>query len=115
VELRVPLYVIPRELKVPGTDQPLWNKIQFVAFCDAAYARLQDAAAGERPSRTFIGLGGGLRFDLPNHWTGRFEWAAPTKDRPSGGSGSRFYFQLGHGILNFFYYSLSLPNPTRSI
>lgn len=94
VELRVPCYFIPRDVKVPWTDVPLWNRINFVAFFDGAYAKTRRPAPGDIPSRTFFGAGGGIRIDLPRNFTARFEWAAPTGDRASDRSGSQFTFSI---------------------
>jgi hemolysin activation/secretion protein len=93
-ELRVPCYFIPRDYKLPGTGVPLWNRINFVAFFDGAYGKIRNPAPGELPSRTYFGAGGGLRIDLPRNWNARFEWAAPTGDRPQDGSSSQYYFTL---------------------
>lgn len=94
VELRVPCYFIPRDVKVPWTDVPLWNRINFVAFFDGAYAKTRRPAPGDIPSRTFFGAGGGIRIDLPRNFTARFEWAAPTGDKASDRSGSQFTFSI---------------------
>ena len=94
VELRVPFYFIPRETKVPWTQETLWNRLHFVGFFDGAYAKLKNPAVGEDGSKTYLGAGGGLRFDFPHNLTGRFEWAAPIGDRPTDGSHSQFYFSV---------------------
>ena len=93
-ELRVPSYFIPKTIKVPGTDIPIWNRINFVAFLDCAYAKLRNAFPGEHPSRNYMGAGGGIRVDLPRNLIARFEWAAPLGDEPSDKSKSQFYFSI---------------------
>ena len=94
VELRVPFYFIPREAKVPWTQEPLWNRLHFVGFFDGAYAKLKHPAAGEDGSKTYLGAGGGVRFDFPHNLTGRFEWAAPIGDTPTDRSNGQFYFSV---------------------
>ncbi|MGH7198574.1 MAG: ShlB/FhaC/HecB family hemolysin secretion/activation protein [Candidatus Omnitrophota bacterium] len=93
-ELRVPCYFIPRDFKLPGTGAPLWNRVNFLAFFDGAYGKVRNPGVGELRSRTYFGAGGGLRVDLPGNWSARFEWAAPTGDRPFDGSSSQYYFTI---------------------
>lgn len=99
LELRVPCYFIPRDIKVPFTQEPIWNRINFVGFFDGAYAKLKNAAVGEHTSRNYMGLGGGIRFDLPRNLTGRFEWASPMGDKPSDGSHGQFYFSISGDLI----------------
>lgn len=94
VELRIPFYFISREIKFPGTDVPLWNRLNFVLFFDAAHASLRNPAAGEVRSKSYMGAGGGIRFALPHNMTGRFEWAAPIGEKPSDRSRGQFYFSV---------------------
>jgi hemolysin activation/secretion protein len=94
IELRVPWYFIPKEVKAPWSDQPLWNRINFVGFVDAAHAELRAPAVGEFKSRNYVGLGAGVRFDLPKNWVGRFEYGFPVGDDPVDGSNSQFYFSI---------------------
>jgi hemolysin activation/secretion protein len=98
VELRVPCYFLGPEVKVPGTSDPLWNKIHFIGFVDSAWAKLNDRDPDERDSRTFLGAGGGLRIDLPRHFSARFEWAAPLGNRPADKDKSQFYFSISGEI-----------------
>ena len=94
LELRVPWYFLPREYKVPQSDQPLWDKIHFVGFIDGGYAKLRSPVVGEDASKTSIGAGGGVRFDLPNNLNARFEWASPLGDDPTDHSNGQFYFTV---------------------
>jgi hemolysin activation/secretion protein len=93
-EIRVPLYFVPRDITIPVARVPVWNSVKLVAFFDGAYAKTRNPDPGIDPSRTFFGVGGGVRIDLPNNFTARFEWATPTGDRPSDRSGSQFYFSI---------------------
>ncbi len=99
MELRVPFYFIPRTTKAPWSEEPLWNRINFVGFFDGAYAKLRSPAVGERPSRSYMGAGGGIRFDLPRNLTGRFEWASPVGDKPQDGSNGQFYFSVSGDLV----------------
>jgi hemolysin activation/secretion protein len=100
VELRVPFYFIPRSAKVPWTDVPLWNRLSFVGFLDAAHAGLKSPAVGESKTRNYMGIGGGVRFDLPRNLVGRFEWGEPIgADDPLDGSDGMFYFSVSGDLL----------------
>lgn len=93
-ELRVPFYFIPREYKVPGTQEPLWNRLHLIGFVDGGHAALRNPAVGEFKTRNYVGLGAGVRFDLPKNWVGRLEWAAPIGDDPVDGSNGQWYFTI---------------------
>jgi len=95
LELRLPWYFLPKEVKAPGLpDTPLWDKVHFVGFFDAASASLRKPAVGEDPSKTFFGAGGGLRIELPNNFLARFEYGVPVGDDPTDGSNGQFYFTI---------------------
>ena len=93
-ELRVPFYFIPREAKTPWGHEPLWNRLNFVAFVDGGYAGLKAHAVGEDGSRTSWGAGCGVRFDLPHNVVGRLEYGWPFGDEPTDGSDGQFYFSI---------------------
>lgn len=98
-ELRVPFYFIPRDVKAPWSGVPLWNRLNFIAFIDGGHAALRNPAVGEFGSRNYAGLGGGLRFDLPQNWVGRFEWASAVGDDPIDGSNGQFYFSVSGDLI----------------
>ena len=79
------------ELRVPAY---FWDKLQFVGFFDGAYAELRRPAVGEHPSRTYTGVGGGIRINWPQNFQSRFEGAWPLGDKPSDGSSGQFYFSV---------------------
>ncbi len=93
-ELRVPMYFIPREAETPWGDKPLWNSINFVGFFDAAHATLRNPAVGERAEKNSVGVGAGIRVDLPRNFTARVEWAVPVGDDPTDRSNSHVYFSI---------------------
>ena len=98
-ELRVPFYFIPREAKVPWTNQTLWNKLNFIGFVDGGYSKLKAHAVGEAGSRSDWGVGGGMRFDLPHNLVGRFEYGVPVGDTPTDRSHGQFYFSVSGDLL----------------
>jgi hemolysin activation/secretion protein len=99
IELRIPFYFIARDVKVPGTQEPLWNRLSFVIFFDSAHARIKDPSASDVKSRSYTGMGAGFRIALPHNLTARLEAAAPLGDRPSDDSRGQFYFSISG---NFF-------------
>ncbi len=99
VELRIPSYFIPRDVKVPGTQEPLWNKINFLGFVDGGYSGLKSHAVGEVGSRSDWGAGAGMRFNFPHNLTGRFEYGWPLGDKPTDGSHGQFYFSVTGDLL----------------
>ncbi|OGX16061.1 MAG: hypothetical protein A2166_05480 [Omnitrophica WOR_2 bacterium RBG_13_41_10] len=82
-ELSLPIYMVPRDLKVPFSKAKVYDALRLVAFYDWANARQRRPAAGVQKNRTLRGAGWGLRFNLPEDFSARVEFAWPLDNMPS--------------------------------
>lgn len=90
-----PMYLIPKEYKLPRSETPLRNQIQPVAFMDLGGGGLKKPLTGESKEKFLMGLGGGLKISLYNKLSARLEWAKDVGDKPTSGSGaSTFYVTI---------------------
>ncbi len=98
-ELRVPLYPIPEDWKIPFTNKTWRETVQAALFADEARGWLNNAPIEENKNKTLVGLGGGVRVYLGNQIAFRGDWASPIGDPPSqGGRSVRFHFALKVGF-----------------
>jgi hemolysin activation/secretion protein len=84
-ELSTPVYFIPKNVKFPFIKSRIYDAFRIVAFYDWANARLRRPMAGERKNRTARSAGCGVRFNLPQNFSARFEMGWPLDDTPSDG------------------------------
>jgi len=90
-----PMYLIPKEIKLPFADSPLRQQVQPVAFMDLGGGKIKKVEYGEKPIRFLMGLGGGIRVQFNRNLFCRVEWAERIGDRPTQGQGpSNFYLSL---------------------
>jgi hemolysin activation/secretion protein len=98
VELRAPLFLLPRSLKLPFDKKttPLADAIQLVGFFDAGKGYLNNAMVGELPHETLISAGFGFRFNLYEHLRARLDFGFPVGGgaEPSDGSNGKMHFGL---------------------
>ena len=90
----LPMYLIPKDWKLPNSDRSLRHQIEPVFFFAAGGGKLKKVLPGEKRDRMLLGFGGGLRINLFKATSLRLEWAGHMGgNRPIGGSGpSTFYF-----------------------
>jgi len=90
----LPMYLIPKDWKLPNSDRSLRHQIEPVFFFAAGGGSLKKVLPGEERNRMLLGFGGGLRINLFKATSLRLEWAGHMGgNRPIGGSGpSTFYF-----------------------
>jgi hemolysin activation/secretion protein len=87
-----PMYIIPKEWKLPGQETPLRHQIEPVFFVDIGGGKLNKALPGERQDKFLAGIGGGLRVHF-KYVSLRLDWAGNVGDKPASGTGpSTFYF-----------------------
>ncbi|MDP2940219.1 MAG: ShlB/FhaC/HecB family hemolysin secretion/activation protein [Candidatus Omnitrophota bacterium] len=77
VEWSLPLYLIPRKVKVPFTKSALYDSFRIVTFFDWATTRLNRTLAGEKKYRTLRGTGVGVRINPNEHFSVRVEIGYP--------------------------------------
>jgi len=92
-ELRFPFYFIPKDWKVPRTEDPLRNAFHFVGFCDYGQAFTKGASATDREKRTLAGVGGGIRVNLARRIVARIDWGYPVGSKPAEKE-TRLHFSL---------------------
>ena len=87
-----PMYIIPKDLKLPGQEMPLRHQIEPVFFVDVGGGRLNKTLPGEINDKFLAAIGGGLRVHF-KYFSLRLDWAKSVGDKPTSGSGpSTFYF-----------------------
>lgn len=90
-----PLYLLPKEYKLPFDPTPLRNEIQPVIFMDLGGGVLKKTQPGERTSKFLMGVGGGLRINLYNKLSARIEFAQAIGADPTPDSGpSTFHLSV---------------------
>jgi hemolysin activation/secretion protein len=83
-ELSIPIYVIPKSLKVPFSDVKMYDANRLVLFYDWATTQLSNVQAGERKKQTLRGWGFGWRLNIRENLTFRVEVGYPLgKKTPS--------------------------------
>lgn len=93
-ELSIPPYLLPKDIKVPYSKARFYDAIRIVTFYDWANARLKRPQAGEEKSKTLRGAGAGLRFNLPEDFSARVEFAWPLDNKPSDGSHKHTWIEI---------------------
>lgn len=62
LELSLPLYGLPEDLRVPGREETIYNSTRLVTFWDWGYVNNKNISAGEEEDSTLKGWGIGARF-----------------------------------------------------
>jgi hemolysin activation/secretion protein len=76
-ELSIPIYVIPKSLRVPFSGVSMYDANRFVLFYDWATTQLTNAQAGEHKKETLRGWGFGWRVNVKDNMTFRVEVGYP--------------------------------------
>ena len=92
-----PMYLIPKDYKLPYSQTPLRNQIQPVIFMDMGGGVLKNRLAGERKEKFLMGVGGGVRINLYDNFNARIEFAQAIGASPTPDSGSSNF----HISINF--------------
>ncbi len=82
-EWSLPVYVIPKAARVPGTGTRWRDALRFVTFYDWGFVHLKKPSAGERENQTLKACGFGLNFDIPDRLRVRLEFGYPLGRKPS--------------------------------
>lgn len=80
-----PPYFIPKKVKIPYLKDSVYDALRFVAFYDWGNVRLRKPQAGEHKNKTIRDYGCGVRLNLMNNFSARYELAWPLDTTPSDG------------------------------
>jgi hemolysin activation/secretion protein len=80
-ELSIPVYIIPKNIKIPFTKTMLYDAVRLVAFYDYGAVRLRRPLSTEKKFDQLSGAGFGVRFNLPRsvYLRADFAWALDKK------------------------------------
>ncbi|MFH1441010.1 MAG: ShlB/FhaC/HecB family hemolysin secretion/activation protein [Candidatus Omnitrophota bacterium] len=90
----IPVYFIPKAIKVPFSKARLYDAFRVVAFYDWANVHLNRPLAGEIKDTTRRGFGCGLRLNLPENFSVRADFAWPLDEIPSDGKHYHSYLEV---------------------
>lgn len=83
LEWSSPVYFLPKGIKVPLSSAKLYDALRVVTFYDWANVDLRNPQAGEEEKETLSSVGWGLRFNLPEDFSARLDFAWPLDKTPS--------------------------------
>ncbi len=78
-------YFFPKDIKVPFSKAKFYNAFRIAMFYDWANARLKRPTATEEKNKTLSSAGCGVRFNLPEDFSVRVDFAWPLDNTPSDG------------------------------
>lgn len=84
-ELVLPPFGLAGDVKVPYSAGTLRDALSFAVFYDWGWVSLRNPQPGEEKSETLRGAGIGLRFNLPEDFSFRLDFAWPLGRTPSDG------------------------------
>lgn len=94
-----PMYLIPKEYKLPYAKAPLRNQIQPVVFFDMGGGYITDKLTYEKGYKFLMGVGGGLRINLYDKFSARIEFAQAIGATPTANSGpSTFHLSVNFEV-----------------
>lgn len=73
VEWSFPPYGFPKDIKVPLSKSTFYDAFRFVGFYDLGYVHIKSPGPTDKEDRTVQGYGCGMRFNLPEDFSARFE------------------------------------------
>lgn len=82
-EWSFPVYPFPRTIKFPLSQAKLYDALRVATFYDWGNVQLRRPQAGEEKNKTLRGAGWGLRFNLPEDFSLRLDFAWPLDNTPS--------------------------------
>lgn len=83
LEWSLPVYPIPKQIKVPFSKANLYDALRLAIFYDLGNTHLRRPGAGERKNDTLRSVGCGVRFNLPEDFSIRVDLGWPLDRTPS--------------------------------
>lgn len=93
-ELSMPFYFIPKDIKVPLSQAKFYDAFRFVTFYDWGNVHLRRPLSSEEKARTLRSVGCGMRFNLPEDFSIRLEYAWALDNTPSDGDHQHTWAQV---------------------
>ena len=93
-ELGIPVYGIPKNLKIPFSSAKLYDALRVAAFYDWGHVHLRTSQPGVFKSRILDSYGCGLRVTLPENFFFRVDFAWPVTGQPSDHRGEHTWVQV---------------------
>ena len=86
LEWAAPVYGFPKDIRVPFSSASVYDALRLAVFYDLGYVSLHEPQPGEAKDKTLRGIGCGVRFNLPEDFSLRLDFAWPLGGRtPSDG------------------------------
>lgn len=86
-----PMYLFPKDWKLPYSDMPLRSQLQPAIFADIGGGVLHRVLSGEKRDKFLAGVGAGFRFRFKKNIYLQFDAAEAVGDAPAGGGGPSSY------------------------
>ena len=93
-EFGLPVYGLPKDLRIPFTSTKIYDAIRIAAFYDWGHVNLKTPQPGEIKQRILDSYGCGLRLTLPDNFSFRLDTAWPVTGKPSDGRNEHTWVQV---------------------
>lgn len=80
-EWSFPLYLVPRKMKIPFTQEKLYDALRLVLFYDWGTTKFHSVLPGQKRNRTLRSCGFGIRFHIRDNMSFRMEFGYPLGNR----------------------------------
>ncbi|MCM8823823.1 MAG: BamA/TamA family outer membrane protein, partial [Candidatus Omnitrophica bacterium] len=77
IELLIPAFFIPSNIRLPYSESSLKNQTKTVIFIDHGWGKKRNPLINDKQSNNLLSMGVGLRFNLFNQFRLRLEWGFP--------------------------------------
>jgi len=94
LELSMPPYLCPKNIKVPFSQAKFYDALRIVTFYDWGNTHLRRPTATEEKNKTLKAAGFGFRFYLPENFSLKTELAWPLDNTPSDGDHLHTWFEV---------------------
>ena len=82
-QYQFPAFFVPKKWKMPFSSKTIRESTQLVTFCDYGYGEIAASGKGVQSTYNILGVGGGIRSQVTDRLSGRFDVAFPTiREKP---------------------------------